>query len=181
MVGAVALAGLMLAIEMQREAAPVEAKPEPAVATATRAPEPPVLPDIAPPVPAEELTAEEELAPVAIDVSENLSEATKLYNAGQYKKSISVLEQVVADDPKSVAAWNLLGLAKYDSLDSAGARAAADKVLELDPKNARVQILLATLHFDANEKDLARAALQKYLELAPNGPEVAEVQALLKR
>lgn len=175
-VGAVVIVGLMLAIEVQREAAPVEVKAPPAVIVA------PVLPDIAPPVLVEEVTPpEEELAPVAIDVSENLSEATKLYNGGQYKKAISVLEQVVSDDPKSVAAWNLLGLAKYDSLDAAGARQAADKVLELDPKNARVQILLATLHFDASEKDLARAALQKYLELEPNGSEVDEVQALLKR
>ncbi len=177
-VGAVAIVGLMLVIERQREAAPVEAKAEPTVAVAVAAL---VLPDLAPPVLVEEATPEEELAPVAIDVSENLSEATRLYNAGQFKKAVSVLEQVVADEPMSVPAWNLLGLARYDSLDTAGARTAADTVVGLDPKNARVQILLATLHFDANEKDLAHAALQNYLELEPNGAEVAEVQALLKR
>ncbi len=173
--GAVAIVALMLLIEGQRDVTPVEVKPAPVVVVS-----PPALPDVAPPVLVEEATPEE-VAPVAIDVSENLVVATKLYNAGQYKKAISVLDQVVMDDPQSVAAWNLLGLARYDSLDSAGARTAADTVLGLDPKNARVQILLATLHFDANEKDLARAALQKYLELEPNGSEVDEVQALLKR
>ena len=128
-----------------------------------------------------EEVAEEPVAPAVIDVRENLLEATRLYNAGAYKKSISVLEQVVSDDPKSIDGWNLLALAKYDNLDSAGARSAADKVLELDPKNGRVQILLATLHFDANEKDLGRAALEKYLELEPNGAHVDEAKALLKR
>ena len=173
-VGAVAIVAVMLLIETQRELAPVEVKVEPTVVVA------PKLPDVAPPVLVEE-AAPEEVAPVAIDVSENLTEATKLYNAGQFKKAVSVLDQVVTDDPQSVLAWNLLGLARYDSLDTAGARTAADTVLGLDPKNARVQILLATLHFDANEKDLARAALQKYLELEPTGSEVDEVQALLKR
>ena len=173
-VGALAMAGLAVLIEGQRDSAPV-AQEETKVAAIVAPP-----PVVVAPVIVEEAPAEE-LAPVAVDVSENLSEASKLYNAGQYKKAISVLEQVISDDPKSVAAWNLLGLAKYDSLDTAGARTAAEKVLELDPKNGRVQILLATLHFDANEKDLGRAALQKYLELEPNGSEVDEVNALLKR
>ena len=168
-VACLALIGLALAIDGQGAPAPVQE-----VKVSAQAP-------VAPPGPvvlAAEVV-EEELAPVAIDVSENIAEATKLYNAGKYRSSISVLDQVLTDDPKSVIAWNLLGLARYDSLDAAGARTAAAKVLELDPKNARVQILLATLAFDANQKDEGRAALEKYLELEPNGSEVEEVKALL--
>lgn len=175
MVGGLAIIGLALFIEVQR------AKPAPVVEAPPAVVVAPALPDIAPPEFVEVEAAPEELAPVAIDVSENLTEASKLYNAGQYQKAISVLEQVLSDDSSSVTAWNLLGLAKYDSRDTAGALAATARVLELDPKNARVQILLATLHFDANEKDLGRAALEKYLELEPNGSEVQEVLALLKR
>lgn len=175
---AVAIAAVALLIESQREAAPVAPEvpaPAPAVVVA------PVLPDVEPPEFIEVEAVVDEPAPAPIDVTENLAEASRRYNAGQYKAAISVLEQVLADDASSVLGWNLMGLAKYDSLDLAGAREAAAKVLELDPKNARVQILLATLHFEANEQDLGRAALEKYLELAPTGPEVAEVQALLKR
>lgn len=180
-VGGLLLAGLVIAAELW------SGKAEPAAAVAVPAPAPVVaaapaavvampadLPEVEPPV------FIEDEAPV-IDVSENLDEARKLYEAGQYKKAISVLEQVVTDDPKSVTGWNLLGLAKYDALDAAGARAAADKVLELDPKNGRVHILLATLHFDANEKDLGRAELEKYLALEPNGAHVEEAKALLKQ
>lgn len=173
-VGGLAIVGLTLLIDGQRAApAPVEETKPAAIVVA------PVLPEVAPPELIEAEVVEE--APVAIDVSENLAEASKLYNAGQYRQAISVLEQVLTDDPASVTAWNLMGLARYDSLDPAGARAAAAKVLELDPANGRVQILLATLHFDANEKDLGRAALEKYLELEPNGAHVEEAKALLKR
>lgn len=175
-VGALGMVGLALFIEVQRSAPvePVEALPVAAVVA-------PVLPAIAPPELIEAaVVAPEELTPVAIDVTENLTEASKLYNAGQYQKAISVLEQVITDDPKSVSAWNLLALARYDSRDAAGARVATEKVLELDPANARVQILLATMHFDANEKVLGRAALEKYLELEPSGAEVEEVRALLQ-
>jgi Flp pilus assembly protein TadD len=167
---ALAIVALALGFEMLREPAPVVEAPRPTVVVA------PVLPDIEPP---EFIETDEPVA--LIDVNENLDEARKLYEAGQYKKALSVLEQVVSDEPKSVLAWNLIGLARYDSLDPVGARAAADKVLELDPKNGRVQILLATMYFDANDKVNGRAALEKYLELEPNGASVDEAKALLKR
>ncbi len=170
--GSLALIGLALVIDGQRAPAAVEQE----TTVASKVVAAPVVPVVV-----EAEVVEEELAPVAIDVSENLAEATKLYNGGKYQSAISVLDQVLADDPKSVVAWNLLGLTRYDSLDTAGARTAAAKVLELDPKNARVQILLATLAFDANQKDEGRAALEKYLELEPNGSEVEEVKALLKQ
>lgn len=182
-VGGIALVVLMLVVDGLRSPA---AEPAPAAPVVV-----PAVVEVAPAPAAEALEADQEVvedvveeveAPIAvIDVSENLAEATRLYNAGAYKKAISVLEQVVTDDPKSINGWNLLALAKYDNLDSAGARVAADKVLEIDPKNGRVQILLATLHFDANEKELGRAALEKYLELEPNGAHVDEAKALLKR
>ncbi len=172
-VGGLAIIGLALLIEGQRAAEVVAVVPvAPVVVAPVVVPEPVV-------VAAPEPVIEEPEA--AIDVSENLTEATALYNAGQYKKAISVLEQVVTDAPTSVPAWNLMAMAKYDAVDTAGAKAAAAKVLELDPKNGRVQILLASLHFDANEKDQGRAALEKYLELEPNGAHVDEARALLKR
>lgn len=173
--------GVAVLIESLRET-PVEAQP--VVAPAAEAPAPAPVPavDLAAVTPdIEEPTFIEEEAPPAIDVSENLVEAKKLYEAGQYKQAISVLEQVVTDDPKSVAAWNLLGLVRYDAMDSKGAREATEKVLALEPNNARVQLLIATMHFDANEKAEGKAALQRYLELDPNGANADEARELLKR
>lgn len=177
-VAALAIGALGLVIDAMSAPKAEEALPDVVVAPAMIVEPPANLPDIEEP----EFYAEDVLAaPAAIDITENLTEATKLYEQGQYKKAVSILEQAVSDDPTSVNAWNLLGLAKYDSVDVAGARAAVEKVLALDPKNARVQILIASMHFDANEKDQGRAALEKYLELEPNGPHAEEAQALLKR
>lgn len=181
-VAAAILIGMLAVMFESREPAAVStpAPVAPVVVAPASVVAPPTLPDIEEP----EFFDEAALAPepvAAIDISENLAEATKLYERGQYKKAISVLEQAVSDDPTAVNAWNLLGLARYDAGDAKGARTAADQVLTLDPKNGRVQILLATLHFDANEKDLGRAALQKYLELEPTGAHVDEARALLKQ
>ncbi len=163
----------LLAVAAMFENTPsIEPKPEPVVVA-------PVAKVEEAPAVVEEPAEEIEAAP-AIDVSENLLLGSQLYDRGEYKKAITVLEQVVADAPESVNGWLQLGLARYDFGDSKGARAAADKVLALDAKNGRVQLLLATLHFDANERDLGRAAIQKYLELEPNGAHVEEAKALLR-
>ncbi|MEW6435508.1 MAG: tetratricopeptide repeat protein [Myxococcota bacterium] len=142
------------------------------------APPPPVeLPDIDEPVFFDDAPVVDE----SVDVSENLAEARRLYEAGRYKQAKSLLEQVLTDAPKSVTAWILLGLVKYDSMDIAGAREAADKVLAIDPENARVQVLIATLHFEAGDYPAGRTALHRYLQLEPEGPFAADAKALLRR
>jgi hypothetical protein len=145
----------------------------------------PVAPVIAPPPPPAVVAApvvEEPPAPeAAIDVSESLLEARKFYEAGQYPKALSVLDQVLSDAPRAVDAWLLAALVRYDSNDGSGAKNAVQHVLELEPNNARVQILIASMAFDANDRDRAHAALNRYLELDPKGPHAEEAQALLKR
>jgi DNA-binding response OmpR family regulator len=177
-----AVVGLLLAVGLEMAMgshAPEPVAPPPAVeVVAAPAPAPvpaPVVVDQAPPEPVSEVAVS------AIDVTEPLRDAKAAYEAGNYKKALSVLEQVVSDDPKSVDGWLFLGLTRYDTRDAAGAKAASEQVLALDPNNARVQLLLATLHFDANEKDLARAALERYLTLEPKGPNADEARALLAR
>lgn len=175
----IGMLAVMFEARVSEEQSVVSAPPPAVVVAPATVTPPPSLPDIEEPEFYDEAALVPEVS--AIDISESLAEATKLYERGQYKKAISILEQAVVDDPGAVNAWNLLGLARYDFGDVKGARAAADQVLTLEPKNGRVQILLATLHFDANEKELGRSALQKYLELEPNGPHVDEAKALLKQ
>lgn len=156
-----------------------EREPDPVVAFATlQAPPVPVeLPDVDEPVFYDDAPVVED----TVDVSENLAEARRLYEAGRYQSAKSLLEQVLTDAPKSETAWILLGLVKYDSMDIAGAREAANKVLAIDPNNARVQVLLATLYFDAGDYPAGRTALHRYLELEPEGPFAADAKALLRR
>ncbi len=122
---------------------------------------------------------EETAAPEAVDVSEPLADGVRAYQRGEYQKAVSVLEQVVADEPTSLQGWLVLGQARYDLGNAAGARDATVRVLELDPKNAKVHVLLATIAHDANDKPAMRAELEKYLELDPTGEHAAEAKALL--
>lgn len=115
-----------------------------------------------------------------IDVSEPLADGVRAYQAGEYQKAVAVLEQVVADDPRSLQGWLVLGEARYDAGNTAGAKDATARVLELDPKNAKVHLLLATIAHDAADKATMRAEVEKYLELAPNGEHAAEAKALLR-
>ena len=116
-----------------------------------------------------------------VDVSESLAEGVRAYQRGEYAKAISWLEQVVADDPRSVQGWLVLGQARYDAGDAKGAREAAAKVLEVEPKHARVHLLFATLAFDTGDKALMRKELETYLSLEPDGPHAAEARTLLAR
>lgn len=151
--------------------APVVAAPAEVVATV-------VEPVVAQPV--EVAPAVEEPAPEAIiDVSEPLADGVRAYQRGEYQKAVSVLEQVVADEPSSVQGWLVLGQARYDLGNAAGARAATERVLQLEPKNAKVHLLLATLAHDANDKAAMRAELERYLELDPAGEHAGEAKALL--
>lgn len=149
------------------QAALVAPVPTPVVAPVPAALEPV---EIAEPLPAAEV----------VDVSEPLADGVRAYQAGDYQKAVAVLEQVVADDPRSLQGWLVLGEARYDAGNTAGARDAAARVLELDPKNAKVHLLLATIAHDAADKTTMRAEVEKYLELDPNGEHAAEAKALLR-
>lgn len=155
----------------------------PAAAVLTVAPITPSAPvEAAPSLAALEPVAVDETetaAPEAVDVSEPLADGVRAYQRGEYQKAVSVLEQVVADEPTSLQGWLVLGQARYDLGNAAGARDATVRVLELDPKNAKVHVLLATIAHDANDKAAMRAELEKYLELDPTGEHSAEAKALL--
>lgn len=150
-----------------------------AALVATPAPAPVVapMPAVLEPV---EVAPEPLPAEAVIDVSEPLADGVRAYQAGEYQKAVAVLEQVVADDPRSLQGWLVLGEARYDAGNTPGAKEAAARVLELDPGNAKVHLLLATIAHDAADKATMRAEVEKYLELAPNGEHAAEAKALLR-
>lgn len=174
---ALGVLGVAVLFDALRDGPPREADPVVVFATLKAPPVPVELPDIDEPVFYDDAPVVED----TVDVTENLSEARRLYENGRYQSARSLLEQVLTDAPKSVTAWILLGLVKYDSMDIAGAREAANKVLAIDPNNARVQVLLATLYFDAGDYPAGRTALHRYLELEPEGPFAADAKALLRR
>lgn len=97
--------------------------------------------------------------------------ATLLLQHGEGKKAVAVMEKVVAHEPRNIFAWNLLGVAKINLNDVAGARNAYQKAVELSPKFAAPRLNLARL--ESNEGKLAEAqtALQTVLRIDPNNSE----------
>jgi DNA-binding response OmpR family regulator len=180
---ALAVAALVVAVIVEWALSSVPAElPVPVAAALV----PPQAPEPAPPAPAVELEPvavpeAEPLIPESIDVSEALADGLRAYQRGEYATAIAVLEQVVADDPKSLQGWLVLGQARYDAGDARGAREAAGNVLNLDAKHAGVHVLLATLAYDAGDKATMKQELETYLLLEPEGPHAAEARALLRR
>jgi DNA-binding response OmpR family regulator len=152
--------------------------------TIEAAPAPVAAPGAAAAIPVEAPVVEES-PPVPVvarsEVLGALAPARRAYELGLYQKAGALIEQVLRDAPSSAAAWLLLGQVRYDSMDLAGARKAAERVLAIEPDNAPVQMLLASMYFDARDREAARAALQRYLRIDPSGPFAAEARALLKR
>jgi hypothetical protein len=76
--------------------------------------------------------------------------------------------------------WLIMALARFQSGDREGAKAAAHHALELDPRNGGAAVLLGTLHLDAEENAEAERELQRYLELEPHGAYAEQARQLLK-
>ena len=107
--------------------------------------------------------------------------ATRLYDEGKLAEAKVALEELVTQDASNTNAWMMLGLARFDSNDIAGAEEAANTVLAIDPRVARAYLLRATILIAAKNRPDAAIEIQKYLDLEPTGPFAAEAKALLKR
>lgn|GEM_PF-2106989 len=144
-----------------------------------------VPPNEAPPIHLPEVAAVEVIADEPTLSNEDsalaLVSATRLYDEGKLKEATAALEKLVGQDSSNTNAWMLLGLARFDSNDIAGAEEAANTVLSIDPKVARAYLLRATILIQAKKRPEATAEIQKYLDLEPNGPFADEAKALLKR
>jgi CheY-like chemotaxis protein len=107
-----------------------------------------------------------------------LQDAVGLLESGQKGEAVQLLTRVLQSNP-STGGWFLLGLAKFESGDTEGARQGVLETLKLNPRHGRARMLLAAIYLDEQEPALATAELQRYLELEPNGPYAAQARQLL--
>jgi CheY-like chemotaxis protein/Flp pilus assembly protein TadD len=107
-----------------------------------------------------------------------LQDAVGLLESGQKGEAVQLLTRVLQSNP-STGGWFLLGLAKFESGDTEGARQAALETLKLNSRHGRARMLLAAIYLDADEPALAFEELQRYLEFEPNGPYAAQARQLL--
>ncbi len=172
---AVAVAVVVAAIAA--EALMMKAEPAAAVPAPMAQPVKAPAPVVAAPAPVVEEAAP---APELIDVSEPLALGTRAYEAGQFKKAVSMLEQVTADAPGNARGWLFLGLARYDLGNLDGATSAAEKALAIDAGNARAWILLASVQQEKGNLTASKTSLQKAIAADPSGPFADEARALLR-
>jgi tetratricopeptide (TPR) repeat protein len=104
----------------------------------------------------------------------------------KYDEAIASYEKAIKLEPRSAAAYNMMGMAyrfKYNRLGVPEFRqkemAAFQKAVEIDPKNWVAMINLATDYYADGEKGKAAALFKKALELNPNHPEKAEIEKMI--
>ncbi len=166
---------VVLVVEWALISGDVQPPAQPAVAAVAAQPVAPA------PTPAFDVEAPEFYADNSAEVEAALAEGKLLYDEGRYADAITNFDHAVALEPSNVGAWLLLGLARYDAHDDAGAWEAVTTVNQLDPQNARAFLLKATLEFDRREAAQARRSLTRYLELDPQGQFADEAKALMAR
>lgn len=84
-----------------------------------------------------------------------------------YQQRIAELEKVVANDPKNLQAWIMLGNDYYDTDQAQKAISAYDKALALDPKNTSVLTDQGVMFKRVGWYDKALANFEKAQQIDP--------------
>jgi len=103
-----------------------------------------------------------------------------------YDQAIASYEKAIKLEPKSTAAYNMMGMAyrfRYNQLGNPELRdkeiAAFQKAIDIDPKFWVAMINLGATYYARGEKDKAAPWFKKALELNPSHPEKAELEKMI--
>lgn len=97
----------------------------------------------------------------------------------QSQKAVAIANSLVSGQPGNASFHNLLGLAKSQVRDPAGARAAFEKAVQLDPTLSQATLNLARLDMAAKAFDRARTLLDNVLKADEQNTEAMFEQAAL--
>lgn len=99
--------------------------------------------------------------------------------AGQAAKALNLSQTLVARQPGNAGLHNLLGMAKAQSRDTAGARSAFEQAIKLDPGMHQASLNLARLEIASKNHDRAQALLDALLKADERNTEAMYEQAML--
>ncbi|PIR52871.1 hypothetical protein COU76_03775 [Candidatus Peregrinibacteria bacterium CG10_big_fil_rev_8_21_14_0_10_49_10] len=110
--------------------------------------------------------------PFSSGIIERLEAAEQLKLGGEFQHAITILEQVLVEDPQNVSALeevadNELSLEHYSR-----ARAAAEQAIALDPKSYTGHYILGFLGSQEEDWEKALTHLQESNKLKPNNAEI---------
>ncbi len=116
-----------------------------------------------------------------------LEHGAGLMEKKQYDQAIATLKQALKEEPQSVAACNLLGMAyrhKYNQVHSQDLKnqeiAAFQKAVEIDPNSWVALINLGATYYYMGDKAKAAPLFKKALSLNPNHPEKAQLEKMIQ-
>ncbi|MDD3580334.1 MAG: tetratricopeptide repeat protein [Desulfobacca sp.] len=119
--------------------------------------------------------------------------ASQLFKAGEshfknqeYDQAIDCFQKVTQLEPKSAAAYNMLGMAyrfKANQLGQPELRikemAAFQKAIDIDPKYWVAMINLGASYYNAGDHAKAVPLFEKALEINPQHPEKAQLEKMI--
>ena len=104
----------------------------------------------------------------------------------EYDQAIASYQQAIKLEPRSAAAYNMLGMAyrfKFQQLRSPETKAqeiaAFEKAVEMDPKYWVALINLAYTYYFEGEKAKAAPLFKKALALNPDHPEKVQIEKMM--
>ena len=115
-----------------------------------------------------------------------LEQGVAHFQKQEYDLAIQSYEKALKLEPKSAAAYNLLGMAyrfKYNQLGNPDFKqkeiAAFQKAIDIDPRNWGAMINLGATYYYMGEKAKAAALFKQALNVNPDHPEKAELEKMI--
>lgn len=94
-------------------------------------------------------------------------QAEALLQRGRVEEAVTEIRLQLADAPKSVEGYSLLGIALTSEKDFAGAFDAFQQALKLDPASARSRVNLGNFYLTQQKTDFAEREFRQVLRAAP--------------
>jgi hypothetical protein len=111
----------------------------------------------------------------------DVAEAERLYRSGEVEAARSVLEQLLAKDPRDARALVLRSSILIEERKLEAALEAATASVAADPELADAHLALGVIRQELGDAKPAADAYRRYLDLAPEGLYATSVKRQLKR
>ena len=115
------------------------------------------------------------------DFQENLEEARRRHQAGDFQFATDVYREVLSQDPKNAKAMHLLGLAAHQMGNHAEALNLMQAAEAIEPHNLKIKSNIGSVYMATGESEKAAASFQAAQKLDPNDGELALNLGLAER
>ena len=119
------------------------------------------------------------LACVAPAFAQDKPDALELYRANRFADAIKVCQQELADSPRNIDSYVVMGWSQLRLQAYQDALASGQKALALSPNDPRVVQIVGEAQVFLGQFDVALQNLEQYVALRPGGDRIARVYWLM--